>query len=329
MAFQHINYEEKMKRGAGELKRTNPKDVMKYGWKQRDECLWWIFWWEIIVVWWSTWSGKSTFCNQIADNVSRWWHRVVKYSLENRLENAAKEELFYMCNRLRRQVKKPPYKRWPFIANEYWKDWKLYDEFFEKTLIDAYKKLIVSEVIELDKDTNVTIDDLVKLMEEEVWRGTRLFIIDHLHYFIFDDNERLDLQIKNVMHTLNEMARKHNIGIILVAHYRNNTWWEKGRYMKPSLNYFRDSSSISQVAHKIIQIARDEDDNGADVTKFYFTKFRWPIQNLYFDGYFNLDFYEYRFTDAKIWDDDEPTVNNTDDMFKDMETESDFSLDDI
>ena len=43
----------------------------------------------------------------------------------------------------------------------------------------------------------------------------------------------------------------------------------KGRYMKPSLNYFRDSSSISQVAHKIIQIARDEDDNGADVTKFY------------------------------------------------------------
>jgi len=39
MVFSHINYEEKMKRGAGELKRTNTKDVMKYGWKQRDECL--------------------------------------------------------------------------------------------------------------------------------------------------------------------------------------------------------------------------------------------------------------------------------------------------
>jgi len=44
----------------------------------------------------------------------------------------------------------------------------LYDEFFEKTLIEAYKKLIVSEVIELDKDKNVTIDDLTKLMEKEV-----------------------------------------------------------------------------------------------------------------------------------------------------------------
>lgn len=68
--------------------------------------------------------------------------------------------------------------------------------------------------------------------------------------------------------------------------------------------------------------------NGADVTKFYFTKFRWPIQNLYFDGYFNLDFYEYYFHDAKTGE-EIPSENNTEDMFKDMETESDFSLDDI
>lgn len=272
---------------------------------------------------------NSTICNQIANNVSKNWHRVVKYSLENRLENAAKEELFYMCNRLRRKDDKKPYKRWPFIANEYWKDWSMYDELFKDYISKAYKELIKSDVIELDKDRNVTIEDLVKLMDEEIEKWTRLFIIDHLHYFIFDDNERLDLQIKNVMHILNEMARNNNIAIILVAHYRNTTWRERWRGMKPNPNYFRDSSSLKQVAHKIIQLVRDEDDENCDleVTKFYFTKFRWPLQELVFVATFNLDYYEYRFWLPTMWivKKEEKDI----DIFNDMETETEFNINNI
>ena len=62
-----------------------------------------------------------------------------------------------------------------------------------------------------------------KLMEEEIMNGTQLFVIDHLHYFVFSDTDRLDLQIKNVMHDLNEIARKYNVAIIIIAHYRNTT----------------------------------------------------------------------------------------------------------
>jgi hypothetical protein len=39
MVFSHITYKDKIKRGASELKRTNPKEIMKYGWKQWDDYL--------------------------------------------------------------------------------------------------------------------------------------------------------------------------------------------------------------------------------------------------------------------------------------------------
>lgn len=317
MTFTHITQEEKIKRWAKELINTNPNEVMKYGWKERDYMLWWIFGWEIILVWAESGNGKSTWCNQIANNVAKQWFRVVKYSLENRLESAAKEELFYTCNRIRRKKMKKSYMRWPFIANEYWEKGKMYDETFKETLREAYNILIESPVIELDKDKNVSIEDLIKLMEEEIERWTKLFIIDHLHYFVFNGEERLDLQIKNVMHILNEIARKHNVAIVLVAHYKNNTWWIRGRCMKPDKSYFKDASSIYQVAHKIIQIVRDEDDDNCDleVTKFYMTKFRWPIQNLVFTWKFDLDYYEYKFNDWVIWDYIPSSQNNTEDVF--------------
>ncbi len=50
-----------------------------------------------------------------------------------------------------------------------------------------------------------------------------MFAIDHLHYFEFEDSNRLDLQIKNVMHKLNEIARRRNVAVFLIAHYKNVT----------------------------------------------------------------------------------------------------------
>lgn len=302
MTLTHITYEEKIKRGARELLDTDPNQVMKYGWKNRDDKLWWIFGWELLVVWWESGIWKSTFINQICTNVSNQWFRVVKYSLENRLESSAKEELFYTINRIRRNSCKAPYIRWPFIANEYSEKWKRADRDYKDLLKLAYERLSKVPIIELDKDRWVTIQDMVKLIEEEVANWTKLFVIDHLHYFVFEDSDRLDLQIKNVMHDLNELARKHNIAIIIVAHYRNTTGWEKWKEMVPNPWYFRDSSSLKQVAHKIIQIVRDEDqiDCDKEITIFYFTKFRWPIQNIKFEATFDLDVYEYKMWEATV-----------------------------
>jgi hypothetical protein len=59
-------------------------------------------------------------------------------------------------------------------------------------------------------------------MEEECDRGTRVFVIDHLHYFQFEnDNIRMDLQIENAMKAINEVARKRDVAVFLIAHYNS------------------------------------------------------------------------------------------------------------
>lgn len=75
------------------------------------------------------------------------------------------------------------------------------------------------------------------------------------------------------MHDINELARKHNIAIFLVAHYKNNTG-EK-YYTRPDPSYFKDAAAIKQVANYVIQIQRDFDETETNpLTLFWFTKAR-------------------------------------------------------
>jgi hypothetical protein len=125
-------------------------------------------------------------------------------------------------------------------------------------------------------------------MEEEIENWTKLFAIDHLHYFeMSESKERHDIQIQNVMHRINELARKHNIAVILVAHYRK---WSNNEY--PDYDEFKDWSAIKQVANIIIQITRDFE---WDTSRFHITKLRWPIKPKVLETNFNLSTFEYGF----------------------------------
>jgi len=109
------------------------------------------------------------------------------------------------------------YTRVKFVNNEY--QTQEFRDDVNKAVIELEKQ----NIIELEKTKQANIDEIVELMEEECNNGTRVFCIDHLHYFEFDSSkERLDLQIQNVMHKINEVARKRNVAVILVAHYKNN-----------------------------------------------------------------------------------------------------------
>ena len=68
------------------------------------------------------------------------------------------------------------------------------------------------------------------------------------------------------MHLLNEIARKYNIAVILVAHYRKGS----DNY-NPDPDEFKDGSAIKHVANVIIQITRDFDSNKST---FHITKLR-------------------------------------------------------
>jgi len=285
--FKHIPYKDKVFRAYDELINTDPKDIMSRWWDEWDNMLWGIYWWKIYVIGANTGIWKSTFVNQICNNVSNQWFRVVKYSLEDRMEDIWKEEIFYTVNRIRSNQWKQWYGWIDFV------NWKLNkdDEFL--TVLNKACELLVEKtnLIELDKKKSVMIDDLCDLMEQECAKWARLFAIDHLHYFNMDWEERRDLQIQNVMHRINEICRKRNVAVIMVAHYKKGS-----DDYEPSLDEFKDWASIKQVANIVIQITRDFDKNDS---VFHITKMRWPIKPEKLSTTFDLWKFEYSFTKKK------------------------------
>ena len=282
-SFKHISYEEKIDRAFKELIETDPGKIIKWGWNLWDNILWWIYGWKIYAIWGDSWNGKSTFINQLAFNLSRQWVSITKYSLEDRLEDIGKEDIYYTCNKIRKKQWLPLYSWVKFVNNEYGsKSSKDYDVYFPEVTQKAMDYLKKLKITELDKSKQVKIQDLIRLMEEEVERGTKVFFIDHLHYFKMDEKSRTDLEIQNIMHDINEIARKHNVAIFLVAHYKKLNGTE------PDNDSFKDAVSIKQVSNIIIHITREWED-----TIFKIDKIRWPIKKQKIRWIFDIDTYTY------------------------------------
>lgn len=288
--FNHVKSKTKIQRAREELLATKPNEIIKWWWREWDNLLWWIYWWKIYVIWADTWIWKSTFINQVCKNITRQWHRVVKYSLEDRMSDIWKEEIFYTVNKLRFKDRKKKYSWVKFVNNEYWHEkWSDLDQEFNSYVGMACTILEKEKIIELDKEKQVTINDLCRLMEQECKKWTKFFAIDHLHYFEMKKTERHDLEIQNVMHKINEIARKYNVAVFIVAHYKYRN--DKQKHNNDS---FKDWSAIKQVANIIIHIKRDLDDDDWS-TKFEIWKIRWPIKPETIIANFDIDLFEYQF----------------------------------
>lgn len=255
--FQHIAFAEWLKKWMDELLWRDKSTVMSWGFQKFDEKLWFLLPWQLIVVGWETWMGKSTFVNTVANNVSRQWFKVARYSLEDRMEENRINEIYHRVCYLRkkRDLNDNIPEHYIFEANmateeEY--PWITQDiavamkdlENFNRWIIDlSHKKMVgIEELEQLFKD--VVLNEWVKLV-----------IIDHLHYVKFEKNTRHDLAIENFMHQLNDLLRKYEVTCILVSHYKKIDKDED-----PDNNSFKDGAAIAQVSNKIIHIARDKEE---------------------------------------------------------------------
>jgi archaellum biogenesis ATPase FlaH len=280
-AFKHISFWTKITNAKTELLATDPTKVIKWGWAIWDKIFWWIYGWKVYVIGWESWNWKSTFINQLAMSLASQDIKVTKYALEDRMEDIWKEDLFSFTNRILKAHGRDQWNFPDFMNNEYTHvSWRYYDPNNISYINKAQK--IISEkfntITELEKQRMVSIDDLIKLIEIEVTTWTKVFMIDHLHYFQKKDGgNRNDLEIENTMHKINEISRKHNVAIFLVAHYRklNNSF--------PTNDSFKDASAIKQVANVIIHIVRED-----WLTKFIFWKIRWKIWCKWFLCHYNI-----------------------------------------
>ncbi len=76
------------------------------------------------------------------------WERVVRYSLEDRMEDKWKEDIYFIINKIRYKDKKPLYQWIYFVNNEYWTESsKYYDPEFRPYLWEACRLLKKEELL--------------------------------------------------------------------------------------------------------------------------------------------------------------------------------------
>lgn len=98
------------------------------------------------------------------------------------------------------------------------------------------------------------VQKLDKLMGEATGKfGIKLWIVDHLHYFPASSNkDTMTAEISAIVQGIKNMTLKYDLPIVLVAHYRKLI-----SGTSPSLNSFKDTITIPQVADTVIALSRD------------------------------------------------------------------------
>jgi replicative DNA helicase len=82
--------------------------------------------------------------------------------------------------------------------------------------------------------------------------GSKLFFIDHLHFIVPFNSDRLDTRIGDTMRQLKTIAKKHKVIIVLVAHLKKTEVT-----IAPTLEDLRDSSFIAQEADTVMMLWRE------------------------------------------------------------------------
>lgn len=190
--------------------------------------------------------GKSLVVINILISLARSGERVVYFDLENATDFTT-ERLILVNEQL-------PKKDWMKLIQE--KEHDRIDQLFANLL-----KLPL-ESLSLDylntRFGSITFDSIETLINEHVAKGSRIFALDHLHYFEPSDKDHNKLG--DIARRLNNLAAKHNIVIMFVCHTRKGLTFEKnGQVMvkRPLVDDINGSSLISKHTKNIIGIQRN------------------------------------------------------------------------
>jgi len=291
-AIREISYTDTMDMAMQELSEMNIDNIPSWWFNEFDNIFWLLMRWQVYVVWWVTGTGKSTFLNQICQNISEQWFRVSLYTLEDRIQTVRQTQLYFTVNKLRKKNSEIMIPKWEFMAGMHNSDKYMWEA---RLILEKKYKNIVT----LKHNWFVTIKIIEEMIKEAAKAWSKVIALDHLHYFDTTENvasDRHDLVIKDIMHRINHLARELNITIIIVAHYKKLAQWQK-----PSLNDFSGSISIAQVANGIIHIYRDKwDEFEPNKTEFIVDKNRdmWITKTIQWT--FNLSTYEYEFAKSQL-----------------------------
>ena len=232
------------------LRQTAEDGLLKFGINYLDDATEGILKSDIILLGARSGAGKTQLCTNIA------WSNVLKgkrvhyialeaekYEIERRIKYRIFCEYFL---KIKPKTKhRLSYKNW--ALGRFLKDCEEIEklassefEFKAQSLFTYYKE----EAFDLSK----FIDTVLYCAD-----STDLIIVDHVHYFDFDDGKNENSSIKEIVTVARDLALRNNIPIILVAHIRKADRFSSSPV--PELEDFHGSSDLYKVATKAITLA--------------------------------------------------------------------------
>lgn len=204
-------------------------------------------------------TGKSTLAMNVCHSAAKNGHKVFVFALEDRVEDYGMKAIYFKVNQIAKEEEgtdKEVYSWNLFRKNCYTNDTYL------RRKEEAINQLRNENISFIKIDRRMNFATLEKQIEDEIKDGTELFLIDHLHYFELDSSDMNRTNyIENFIVNLRTMQRRNKARILLICHYR------KLNNELPTLDSFKDSSSISQNANYVINIFRDRGESVSTTKK--------------------------------------------------------------
>jgi len=229
-------------------------DMCKYPIKYLDDALLGIAKSELVVIGSDTGVGKSQLLNDLAFTNARMGKQVYLFSLEGDKYEVAHREIYkQVANKYYKEERSDQdmsYRRFVFNKLE-----GLEPEMLEVVdqMKNKYRNLhIYTRFKPLDIDTLAEQMELIK-------SDADLVILDHLHYFSFDESEHIALT--KIMQKIQQLKTTYRVPIVLASHLR-----KKGKdRVFPDNNDFHGTSNIAKQADTCIILAPihfgEEDDD--------------------------------------------------------------------
>lgn len=203
---------------------------------------------DLFLIGGGTGGGKSQLALAVACEAAKSGRRVSMYALE-----AEKDEM--MMRALYRK-----FANWYFSSKRFTAADVTFSNFMRgepSELIDDFKKTGQFNLNEFDnleikyQESGFTIEDLEKSLIESVASGSKMIVIDHLHYFeLLTDNE--NQEVKRIIKTIRSHILENNIPVVLVAHIRKQN--EMIQKLTPGSDDFHGSSDIIKISTKAVTI---------------------------------------------------------------------------
>lgn len=242
---------------------SNP---LSFGNNFLDDSLGGIFPNDLIIITAKTGGGKTELATNIAYENAKLGKRVHFFALEadhgeieRRLKFKKLAQAFYIDQSRRHDVV-PNYQDWLLKGQDF------LDPFTKEVEDELAKEL--ETMTTFYRDNAFTPDDFSGLLHQ-IGRDSDLIVLDHLHYFDFED-ENENQAMKRTVKEIRKLQAFYKIPIILVCHVRKTDKRSAG--LLPEIDDIHGSSDISKIATRIVAAspARDVQRSQENILPTYF-----------------------------------------------------------